>query len=233
MEHFHFPIKPFNSYCKFLFSSSTSDDLQMISIHGDRLDFSTTTPYPVSTFKSKVFPPKRHQSIIHLGPPLLFPLPPSPSSPFFSWLPHLSLFSLFLSNCSSQSCPVIGHKCNPPERPCPTHPAMPSARPVPRQLHPLQLQPPSFLFPIRTGANPPCRNERSGTVEMLRNLRRIRSGRVIIQPVISPFPAEGDHLEIVITLAVCVAKASTKVNIDRFKIAVASYYEEHGMRCGQ
>lgn len=215
MEHSHFPIKPFNSNCKFLFSSSTSDDLQMISIHGDRLDFSTVLHTRFQLSNQKSFPPKRHQSIIHLGPPLLplFP-PPSPSSPFFSFLvaPFLS-FSLFLSNCSSQSCPLIGHKCNPPERACPTRPAMPSARPVPRQLHPLQLQPPSFLFPIRTGANPPCRNERSGTVEMLRNLRRIRSGRVIIQPVISPFPAEGDHLEIVTTLAVCVAKASTKVNI--------------------
>lgn len=167
-----------------------------------------------------------------ISAPLSFP--PHPPLPFSLGCPISLSYSLFLSNCSSQSCPVIGHKCNPPERPCPTRPAMPSARPVPRQLHPLQLQPPSFLFPIRTGANPPCRNERSGTVEMLRNLRRIRSGRVIIQPVISPFPAEGDHLEIVITLAVCVAKASTKVNIDsRFKIAVASYYEEHGMRCGQ
>ncbi|OJI84867.1 hypothetical protein ASPTUDRAFT_539978 [Aspergillus tubingensis CBS 134.48] len=185
MEHSHFPIKPFNSNCKFLFSSSTSDDLQMISIHGDRLDFSTVLHTRFQLSNQKSFPPKRHQSIIHLGPPL---------------------FPLFPSNCSSQSCPLIGHKCNPPERPCPTRPAMPSARPVPRQLHPLQLQPPSFLFPIRTGANPPCRNERSGTVEMLRNLRRIRSGRVIIQPVISPFPAEGDHLEIVTTLAVCVAK---------------------------
>lgn len=98
MEHSHFPIKPFNSNCKFLFSSSTSDDLQMISIHGDRLDFSTVLHTRFQLSNQKSFPPKRHQSIIHLGPPLfpLFPPPPPPLPFSLSWLPHFSL-SLFSS----------------------------------------------------------------------------------------------------------------------------------------
>lgn len=170
----HFPIKPFNSTCKFLFSSSTSDDLQMISTHGDRLDSRQYLVHTRFQLSNQKVPPSEKASV-HLfsGPPPL----PLPSS-------------LSLSNCLFNPVLLLGTSVT-HRKTLSYSPSHAQCTPSAPSTHPLQLQPPSFLFPIWTGANPPCRNERSGTVEMLRNLRRIRSGRVINQPVISPFPAEG------------------------------------------
>ena len=123
----HFPINPFNSTCKFLFSSSTSDDLQMISTHGDRLDSRQYLVHTRFQLSNQKVPPSEKASV-HL-----FSGPPSPP-------PLLSLsLQLFV-----QSCPVIGHKCNPQKdfvllaQPCPVHAQCPvnSSTPAPASILP-------------------------------------------------------------------------------------------------